>query len=334
MADMRTPGTKHRHSPVCKLAVREETRSSLAEPAREAREGRGARGRSKGAEKTRGEERRGGDWTAEAEAWRNRSIDGDKRWVLASGRRGGGFRVGNAPPGGKLAPLSRVELQGSGRARGEALRAVGAAGSAPNPVAELPPAFPGSPPPRPGGTGNAGGTAISAHPPSPRVGEGKERGEEASGGRKDGDGSAHRRPGAEEGGERRVTNPPRQASGIGQMADATPSDGAGGPSRGRRASLSEGGSPQSALHRPRRRWGAAGNPGPPISESGEPAMPPTEGGGGAGGSAEGSPLRLLERSGVQKTPDRRGRKGTGEGGSLKFGSADPNFQAAHRRKRR
>ena len=66
-----------------------------------------------------------------------------------------------------------------------------------------------------------------------------------------------------------VTNPVFKPRGIGENADAAPIGHAGDTSRPRRVNLSEGGSPESAPHRPRRQWGATGNQPPPILESAE-----------------------------------------------------------------
>ena len=138
----------------------------------------------------------------------------------------------------------------------------------------------------------------------------------------------------EEGGRGGVTNPASKRNGIGRIADAAAIDRVGDPSAPRRVDLSKGRFPESAPHRPRRRWGAAGNRPPPIFESGERPMAPTELGGGRSRSAEGTPLRRWGRLGDRKNPQSTGMGPMWGGPVWKFGSSDPNFQAAHRRKRR
>ena len=200
---------------------------------------------------------------------------------------------------------------------------MGAPGSAPLSVPEHPPRFPDPPVRR---TGNTVERPISAPPPLSEGLGGRGKREGPFGTASDGDGSAHRRPERwrTAGGAGLLTPPPNPAASA-----RTPIPHRLGIRRGtsqaRRDDLSEGWSPESALHRPRGRWGAAGNRPPPIFESGEAPMAATEEGGKRGESSEGSPLRPLKRSEGRKTSDRSELARSGEGRVSKFGSPHPKF---------
>ena len=109
-------------------------------------------------------------------------------------------------------------------------------------------------------------------------------------------------PSGEGGGRDGVTNPAFQRRGIGGITDAAAIGQARGPSKARRVDLSEWGCRKSALHRPGRRWGAEGNPPPPIFESVEAAMAPPEESEKRWEMAEGTPLRRWKRLGDRKSP--------------------------------
>ena len=98
----------------------------------------------------------------------------------------------------------------SRRARGRPFREAAAPGSAPLSVPEDPPRFPDPPVRR---TGNTAERPISAHPPSRKGGKVGRKAGGTVGPAKDGDGSAHRRPGRwrREGGAGLVT-PPQNAT--------------------------------------------------------------------------------------------------------------------------
>ena len=241
------------------------------------------------------------------------------------GKGGGGGRWA------KQAPLTRVGLDVSGRARGGASREVAPPGSAPLSVPEDPPRFPDLPVWR---TGNMAEKPISAHPPFRRGWEEEGSGRGRLGRPRTAMGAPIAVPSGGGGGGGGVSNPASKPGSIGKKADAVLIGHGGDTSRARRVNLSEGKPPKSAPHWRRGRWGAAANPAPPIFESGEATMGPPKEGGTKGDSAEETPFRLLKRSEARKSHNRGKWSRGGEGRFWKFRSLDPNFQAAHRRKRR